>query len=330
MFNPKSILSTAVALALLAPAAASASPRSASVWLPDGFAYPNGVAFTELGSLVVGSVVSGDIATIDLGSAPSVKFPSADRRFAGTALRYDAERGRLWVASPDFLGEEVDGEIRRRPHRLAVMDAESGEVEWSVEMPDAGFPNDIALDGQGGAFVTDTIRGRVLHIREPGASPEIVAEGLESREGNIGPAGIATHEDGSLIVGVYSDGRLLRVRPAASDGPAEVEEIALDQAIANPDGMAFGPDGRLLVIDGAVESGNGRLLAVDLDGGAPYPVEVLISGLDLPVNLAVRDHLVAVTESRIRHRMVDDPTLLPPERFRLVLFRLEDGGANEE
>ena len=84
MFNPKSVLSTAVALALLAPAAAPASPRSASVWLPDGFAYPNGVAFTELGSLVVGSVVSGDIAAIDLGSAPSVKFPSTDRRFATT------------------------------------------------------------------------------------------------------------------------------------------------------------------------------------------------------------------------------------------------------
>ena len=330
MIQLKSMLSTAVTLAFLVPATASSSSPSASIWLPDGFAYPNGIAFTELGGLVVGSVVSGNIAAIDLGTSPSVKFRSNERRFAGTALRYDAERGKLWTASPDFLGEEVDGEIRRRPHRLVVMDAESGEVEWSVEMPDGGFPNDIALDDRGGAFVTDTTMGRVVHIAEPGASPEIVAEGLDSQEGPLGPAGIALDKDGSLIVGMYSDGQLFRVRPAASGGPAEVEEIALDQPIANPDGMAFGPDGRLLVVDGAVASGNGRLVAVDLDGDAPHPVEVLISSLDLPVNLSVRDRLVAVTESRIRHRMVDDRTLLTPQRFRVVLFQLEDREENEE
>ena len=327
MINPKCVLTTAFTLALLAPAAASASPRSASIWLPEGFAYPNGVAFTEQGSLVVGSVVSGDIAKIALGSEPTVTFRSSDRRFAGTALRYDAKRGKLWVASPDFLGEEVDGEIRRRPHRVAVMDAETGSVEWSVEMPDAGFPNDIALDGNGGAFVTDTIRGRVLHIREPGAPLEIVAEGLESREGRLGPAGIATVGDGSLVVGMFSDGRLLRVVPSAETSEATVEEIALAGDVANPDGMAFGPNGRLLVVDGGVASGNGRLLAVDLDSPAPHPVEVLISGLELPVNLSLDDRLLAITESRIRHRMIDDPTLLPPERFRVILFEID---ANEQ
>lgn len=324
MVKLKCLLSMVLLAALLAPLAASGSSRSASIWLPEGFAYPNGVAFTELGSLVVGSVVSGDIAEIALGAAPFVAFERTDRRFAGTALRYDADRGKLWVASPDFLGVEVEGEIHRRPHRLAVMDVRTGEVEWSIEMPDAGFPNDIALDGRGGAFVTDTTRGRVLHVREPGAALEIVAEGLESRDGALGPAGIAVDRNGSLVVGLYSHGRLVRVRPATSGEPAVIDEIALDGAIANPDGMAFGPDGRLLVVDGGVETGNGRLIAVDLESGAPHPVEVLISGLDLPVNLAVRDDLAAVTESRIRHRMVDDPTLLPPQRFRVVLFRLDD------
>ena len=320
----RGMLSTAALLTFLVPATASSSSLSASIWLPDGFAYPNGIAFTELGGLVVGSVVSGNIAAIDLGAPPAVRFRSTEQRFAGTALRYDAERGKLWTASPDFLGEAVDGEIRRRPHRLVVMDARSGAVEWAVEMPDGGFPNDIALDGRGGAFVTDTTMGRVLHIAEPGAPPEIVAEGLDSRQGPLGPAGIALDEDGSLIVGLYSDGHLFRVRPVTSDGPAEVAQIALDQPIANPDGMAFGPDGRLLVVDGAVASGNGRLVAVDLDGDAPHRVEVLISSLDLPVNLSVRDRLVAVTESRIRHRMVDDRTLLTPRRFRVVLFQLEN------
>ncbi len=330
MTRLKRLLATAALLTFLAPAAAAAAQPNASIWLPEGFAYPNGIAFTELGGLVVGSVVSGDIAAIDLGTAPAVRFDADAERFAGTALRYDPDHGRFWVASPDFLGEEVDGEIRRRPHRLVVMDAASGQIEASVEMPDGGFPNDIALDGQGGAFVTDTTMGRVLHIAEPGGAPRVIAEGLESRDGPLGPAGIARDDDGSLVIGMYSDGRLYRVRPASAGGMAEVEEIALGQPIANPDGMAFGPDGRLLVIDGAVATGDGRLVAVDLDAAAPHPVEVLISSLDLPVNLSVRDDLVAITESRIRHRMVEDPTLLAPQRFRIVLFQLEDNGETEE
>ncbi len=319
-------MASVAALAFLLPSAASASSMSTSVWLPKGFAYPNGIAFTEMGNLIVGSVVSGDIATIERGSHPTVKFGATDQRFAGTALRYDAARGKLWIASPDFLGQKVDGEIRRRPHRVAVMDLASGDVEWSVEMPDAGFPNDIALDGRGGAFVTDTTRGRVLHFPEPGSSPVVVATGLESRTGGLGPAGIATADDGSLVVGIYSDGRLFRVGPSDGTSEAKVEEISLAGPIANPDGLAFGPDGRLLVIDGGVATGNGRLLAVDLKSPVPHAVEVLISGLELPVNLSVQDRLLAITESRIRHRMVDEPTLLTPDRFRVIFYEL---GAKE-
>ncbi len=324
MFRHLRVFSIAAALALAATNTATASPDTKTIWLPDGFAYPNGIAFKEMGGLFVGSVVSGDITTVELGKQPQVRFTETERRFAGTALRYDPERGKLWVASPDFLGKEVDGEIVRRPHRLAVVDAATGKVEWSAEIPDAGFANDIALDGRGGAFVTDTVRGRVLHVAAPGASFEIVAGGLESRQGGLGPAGIAMDTDGTLIVGMYSDGRLVRVRPAQGDGDAAIEEINLAAPIANPDGIAFAPNGRLLVIDGAVKSGNGRLVAVDLDGPGPHAVETLISGLELPVNLSVDGRLVAVSESRIRHRMVDEPTLVTPERFRIVLLELED------
>ncbi|MGF1551836.1 MAG: hypothetical protein ACFBWO_04945 [Paracoccaceae bacterium] len=315
-------LSAAVVAASLAAGAATASPSARSIWMPEGFAYPNGIAFEATGGLLVGSVVSGDIATVGLGEPPAVRFAETERRFAGTALRLDAERGLLWVASPDFLGRVVDGAVVRRPNRLAVVDAATGETAWSAPMPEGGFANDIALDGRGGAFVTDTTLGRVLHLAEPGAPFEIVADGLESTAGGLGPAGIALAADASLIVGIYGDGRLLRVRPGGREGEATIEAIALAAPIANPDGLAFGPDGRLLAIDGAVASGDGRLVAVDLSGAAPHGVEPLVSGLDLPVNLAVRDRLVAITESRIRHRMIDEPTLLAPERFRVVLLDL--------
>lgn len=317
----------AAALALTAAAPAAASPNAKSIWLPEGFAYPNGVAFDEMGGLFIGSVVSGDIAIVELGERPHVRFEEVEGRFAGTAIRHDAERGLLWVSSPDFLGVERNGEIVRRSHRLAVVDASTGAVEWSAAVPEAGFANDIALDGRGGAYVTDTTNGYLLHVPAPGGPFNIVAEGLTSRDGPIGPAGLAVDQDGSIVVGIYSDGRLVRVRPAENATAATVEDLPVDGVIANPDGMAFGPDGRLLVIDGGVASGNGRLLAVDLDGDGPHRVETLVSGLNLPVNLAVQGPRVAITESRIRHRMVDDPTLLTPERFRVILLEPQTNGA---
>eukprot|EP00752_Nemacystus_decipiens_P000699 g699.t1 len=316
----------AAALTLATAGPAGAAPDAQSIWLPEGFAYPNGVAFDERGGLFVGSVVSGDIAVIELGERPQVRFEEAEGRFAGTAIRYDAARDLLWVSSPDFLGVERDGEIVRRPHRLAVVDASTGAVLWSEAVPGAGFANDIALDGRGGAYVTDTTNGYLLHVPEPGGPFTLVAEGLESRAGAIGPAGLAVDADGSVVVGVYSDGRLVRVIPGEDGEAATVVDLPLDGAIANPDGMAFGPDGRLLVIDGGVASGDGRLLAVDLEGEGPHRVETVVSGLDLPVNLSVQGLRVAVTESRIRHRMVDEPTLLAPDRFRVILLTL---GAEE-
>lgn len=314
----------AAAFLLASIGGASASPDTRSVWLPEGFAYPNGIAFNDKGGLFVGSVVSGDIAVIELGERPEIRFREVEGRFAGTAIRYDPERETLWVSTPDFLGVERDGEIIRRPHRLAVVDANSGDVQWTVEMPDAGFANDIALDGEGGAYITDTTLGYLYHVPEPGGPFNIVADGLESLTGAIGPAGLAVHESGDVFVGIYSDGRLLRVRPGDDGREARVQELDLDGTIGNPDGMAFAEDGRLLLIDGGVASGDGKVVAIDIDQPGPHRVETLLSGLNLPVNLSVRGNLVAVTESRIRHRMVDEPTLMAPEQFRVILFNLAE------
>jgi DNA-binding beta-propeller fold protein YncE len=309
----RALAALAAALAaprLLAPGAAAAADRS--VWLPSGFAYPNGVAVAPDGTIFVGSVSSGRILAIGPDGAARVAAEETADRFSGTALRLDAARGLLWVASPDFLGGGARG------HRLAVVEAATGVTAWSAAPPDSGFVNDIALDGAGGAVVTDSLGRRLFHVAAPGAPFRTVAAGLGDPSRRLGPAGVAVDGDGSLVVGLFDDGRLLRIDPR--DGSAR--EIAVADALERPDGLAFAPDGRLLLVDAGLATGNGRLLAVDLAAPPPHPVATLAEGMDAPVNLALRPGAAVVSESGLGHRLRPGAEGPAPERFRLVVVPL--------
>ncbi|MEL7313435.1 MAG: gluconolaconase [Cyanobacteria bacterium J06559_3] len=297
--------------------------------LPSGFAYPNGITTGPDGTLYVGSVTSGDVLRITPDGAIATAFTETDEVFAGTSIRFDPLTNLLWIASPDFLGQEVNGEIVRRPHRVAAIDRSSSAVVWSATMPDEGFANDIALNGEGGVFITDSVRDRILYLSEPGAPFEIVAADPLMTPGDLGPAGIAVAPNGDLIIGLYSDGALLRVSLGTDETPAQVTPINLPRPLENPDGLVFTPDGRLLVLEGAAESGDGKLLAVDLSSPEPHTVDVLLDGIDSPLNLTLTDDSVAITEGQIRHLIVDDPSLTPPETFRVVTIPLSDLEADD-
>lgn len=314
--------SISLALALGGPHPGHAAGTLDEIVLPQGFAYPNGIARAADGALFVGSVTSGDILRVAPDGTSETWHRQSDTVFAGTALRLDAATGILWVASPDFLGQEVNGETVRRPHRVAAIDTSTGREVWSSAMPDGGFANDFALDGSGGIFITDTLRDRVLRLAGPGASFETVAESPQFTPGAIGPAGIVALLDGDLVVGLYSNGSLLRVSPDGAD--ATVTRLDLERSIENPDGLALAPDGRLLVLEGAVASGDGKLLAIDLAAPPPLAIEVLADGLDMPLNLTQVDGGVAITEGRLRHRMIDDATLPVPTDFRVVIVPLNE------
>ena len=321
LFSRRNILKT-VGLAtlgsLIAPMRSHSSNSLTSfteekIELPINFQYPNGITRASDGTLYIGSVVSGQILQIAPDGNITTFFLGSKEVFAATSLRLDEQRGILWGASPDFLGvPNAEGEIVRRRHQVFAIAISTGKLLRSEAIPDNGFGNDLVLDRNGGVYITDSSNPRI-HYLTPNADQFetwVKSELFRSDPDSPGLAGIARNFDGTTIVGMFSEGEILKIANSA------VEVISLERPLENPDGMQFASDGSLLLIEAAIESGNGRLVRIDvLSNTNPKPVETLVSNLDTPVNLTVLGNEVWVTESRIRHRLLPEKKAEIPARF---------------
>lgn len=302
--------------ALTAPASvatAHAADRGLeSVPLPAGAAYPNGVAVAADGTLYVGQITAGVIYRRSPAGDWSTVHPGSPDIFAATTLRLDEPRALLWGSSPDFLPE---GEPRT-PNIFAI-DTTSNRVVHTVPLP-SGFPNDIAVEPQGSILITDSTNGRVLRFSpDNGTFTTVVQDPRLTHHSGIGVGGIARSAHGDIVVGNYSSGHLYAL---SSSG---IREVALPRPLENPDGMVFTADGALIVLEGAVNSGNGTVLQIrePLQPGL-REITTLADGLESPVNLSLAaDGNAYVSESRIRHRLVDDLAGQPaPDDFRLMVI----------
>lgn len=295
------------------PERAEALASASRVALPEDLVFPNGIASAEDGSLYVGGVTSGRVWRRGPTGAWTVLFAGSDEVYGVTSLRLDQARGVLWGASPDagaVLGVEA-GRVAR-PHRVFALDVRTGALLASVVVPQGGFGNDLALDGEGGVFVTDSRLGRVWRLAADRRTWSVAATGPALAPGDgIGPAGIARLPSGDLIVGLFGRGALVRVRRPGPD--ATVEPIPIDRPLVRPDGMAVVDDRRVVLAVG----GTGNLLLLDPETGA---TRRLLSGLAGPVNVDVRGGVAFVTESGIADPAAFDPAR--PDRSAMSVVKI--------
>jgi hypothetical protein len=312
-----------VCLVQTTPAIAAPAKELTPIELPTNFRYPNGIARAKDGTLYVGTVTSGQILRIQPDGKQEIFFPGSNEVFAGTSLRLDEPRGILWGASPDVLGTpQANGEVVCKSHRIFAIDIRSRKLLRVIIMPDSGFGNDIALDPQGGVYITDTSRPRI-HYLPPGATKlQTWAEDERFRTNRrFGLSGIARRSDGVLFVTMYSDGRVFKVTPKKGRKPT-ITEIKLPRFIDGSDAIQLAPDGSVIAVEGGIEGGNGRLLRLSgLETGAKPKLEILASGMNLPVNLAIGGNQVWLTESLFRHRLVPGKEKEIPNRFLIRRFQ---------
>lgn len=301
--------------------------RLASGDLETSLPFPNGLASAPDGRVWIGSVTSGTVLEVS-PSGPSRVLTAGDADIrAGTALRFDAASGRLWGVAPDLFGKP------RRPSIVFAVDVTTGARVVKRSLPEGTFANDLVLDGEGGAYVTDSSSPRILHVDGDGDDGDAVSTFAEDARfaaapGQLGLAGITRLPDGALLVGHFSGGALFRVRARPGAAPL-VEPLRLSRAISNPDGMLAIHDRSVLLCEGdyfgAQRGGDhGRLLRLVLGGidGLEARVEVVRDGFNAPVNLTRAGDAVLISDARIRARMRGDLAAPPPASFPIVRVAL--------
>jgi len=309
----------ALLLAIAAPAtSAPAACAPATMTLPPGALYPNGVARAADGTLYVGLVTSGRVLRKRPNEDWQTFFPGAETVFASNALRLDERHGLLWGNSPDFLSGG-----KPRANRIYALNVADATLNRSLPLPAGEMGNDIVLGADGTVYVTETKGGGILRLRpgEPKFRMLYRDDRLTAPSG-LGAAGIVILDDTLMAIANFGTGRLYTL--SYGDARPALAEITLPRTIENPDGMGLAPDGALIVLENAISSGQGRILRIAAPGAAGmHHIEVIREGLESPVNVAVTPQGCAfVTESRIRHRLLPGHETEVPDSFHIYQLPL--------
>jgi sugar lactone lactonase YvrE len=215
--------------------------------------YPEGVAFDKKnGRFLVTSLTRGTVGAVAYDGTYK-PFIQDSALGATIGIKVDEARKRVLVAvSNPSLGNVAS---------LGIYDLSTGNRLHFVNLLEAGsgprnFANDITLDPQGNAYVTNSFSPIIYKVdRNGNASVFFRDEAFTTAPGEFGFNGIAYHPSGYLIVAFSKESALYRI---PLNDPTESAKIQLDAPLQGPDGLLLSKDGKQLVVGqqrGGAEAG---------------------------------------------------------------------------
>lgn len=215
--------------------------------------YPEGIAFSpQLGRFLVSSITQGKVGTVkpdgtyeDLVSHPNL--------ISGIGIKVRNEA--LYVCNGD-MGVSVKSSpaTAMKTAELLVFNWENRALERRVDLDDLlpgqpHFANDVTLDGQGNAYVTDSFSPVIYKVTPTGQASVLVNDNRFTGP-QINLNGIVYHPDGYLLAVKTNDSKLFKINLGAGNAISEVTGFTL----AGGDGMT------LLGNDLYVVNGQGSLV----------------------------------------------------------------------
>ena len=234
-----------------APTAAESTAPSSSggevITASRGGFIPEGIEYDPAsGRFLTGSLAEGTIFEIRRDGTVVPFIRDADL-VSSVGIEVDGPRNRLLVANSDravFEGNAV-GQAR-----LGVYDLKTGQRLAMVDLaavigtpgnPPAYFANDVAVDGAGNAYVTDT-RMNVVYRVTPDYRASVLHRFTNLPQGSA-VNGIVHHAGGYLLVVAGQD--IYKV-PVAN--PAGTTQVNVTDPVGGQDGSVWTADGRLAVV----------------------------------------------------------------------------------
>lgn len=214
--------------------------------------FPEGVAFDPTArAFFVGSLTEAGITRVDADGTQSVFVPSGPAMLSCAGMKVDDAARRLWVCGSDDAGSS-------HVYVYGLDDASLLETFDLAQLVDTASCNDLALDAEGAAYVTDPPSSAIHRLAVGGDASVWATDPLFDPElMNLGLNGIAVTPDGTaVIVTKFISRQLLRV---SMDDPTQIvaveltgEDFAGGSLVAGPDGIVFEGDTLYVVFDDVV------------------------------------------------------------------------------
>jgi sugar lactone lactonase YvrE len=235
------------------PAFAQDETLPDTVTISDPGRFPEGIEWdAQAGRFLLGSLRDGSVVAVaDDGTiTPFIDVP--EEGLSSVGLHIDQNTNRLLVAYGNpavFSDPSAAGRAA-----IGIYDLETGEQLHFVDMSElyegGHFANDLTVDADGNAYVTDTFSPVIYQVTPEGeASVFIEDERLNFING------IDFSPDGYLLVSASADASLWKI---PVDDPSAISQVELIQPFG-ADGMLLTPEGDLIAVANLVgEDGSTR------------------------------------------------------------------------
>ena len=212
--------------------------------------FPEGVVYDKFNNrFYVSSTTRGDIGIVNSDGVytPFITDPAL---VGTTGLEIDESSKRL------FVSNSTDGSV-------GVYDINTGQrihfIDLKSLVPGAPvFINDIALDNQGNAYVTNSRTPVIYKISSDGTASIFYQDAAFATTG-FGFNGIeyANQQGGYLLVAHSATNSIIKF-PVSN--PAGYNTVLLDAALAGPDGLLVSKNGNELIVVNNAGGGNGKVI----------------------------------------------------------------------
>jgi sugar lactone lactonase YvrE len=267
------------------------------ITLPGTRLYTESITSTKDGTLFVGSLGKGDVSRIPYGTTTVTEWikPGTNGLNAVYGVYADEKHKTLWVCSNHY--DDGTGD----PPAVKAFDLKTGTPKGSYTLPgDVTFCNDIAVAGDGTAYITDTRQGSLVMLKPGAKELEVAAKDPLL----AGADGLSFGEKTVLYVNSVTAGKLLRVDLGPDGKSKSIVELKLSQPLTRPDGMrAIGKD-RLLM---AENSGNMDIVTFSGPDGINADIKTIKAGLEATPAVTATRGMAWIAEGKLNYR--NDPNL---------------------